>query len=357
MSPDKAAPWAIRLMSRVPTGSAATSGNFSQPLVASIYTADPAAHVFKGRIYIYVTHDIDVPPLSDIGPFKGCPGHGFAGRDYCVLSMDRIGGEVTVHPSVLDIDHVAWAARQLWAPDAAEKDGAYYLYFTARDHEGAFRIGVAVSYRPEGPFAALPQPMKGSYSIDPAVFTDNDGASYLYFGGIGPGQLDQIVDGRWDRSAQPADCLEPDAPAFSPRVARLNSDMLEFAEEPREVRILDPEGSPLQAGDHRRRFFESAWMHEHGGRYYLSYSTGDTHLIVYAIGENPYGPFIYQGIILPPVEGWTTHQSIIEVDGRHWLFYHDGQLSGESRLRNVKMTELVYEANGSIRTVDYRRTK
>src|SRR6266851_3340111 len=67
----------------------------SQPLVTSIYTADPSAHVFGGRIYIYASHDInDGPPLPDVEPFKGSEGNAFKMRDYHVLSMDRIGGEV-----------------------------------------------------------------------------------------------------------------------------------------------------------------------------------------------------------------------------------------------------------------------
>jgi hypothetical protein len=58
----------------------------SQPLVEHIYTADPSAHVFNGRIYIYPSHDIDAGiPEDDDG------GH-FAMNDYHVLSMDSIGG-------------------------------------------------------------------------------------------------------------------------------------------------------------------------------------------------------------------------------------------------------------------------
>ncbi|MBQ1205427.1 MAG: hypothetical protein IIX66_06010, partial [Alistipes sp.] len=32
----------------------------------------------------------------------------------------------------------------------------------------------------------------------------------------------------------------------------------------------------------------------------LSYSTGDTHYLCYAIGDNPYGPFTYKGVIMTP---------------------------------------------------------
>src|SRR5688500_6021382 len=37
--------------------SQADSKYISQPLVTHIYTADPSAHVFNGRIYIYPSHD------------------------------------------------------------------------------------------------------------------------------------------------------------------------------------------------------------------------------------------------------------------------------------------------------------
>ncbi|MFP3670645.1 hypothetical protein SB717_36790, partial [Priestia sp. SIMBA_032] len=53
------------------------------------------------------------------------------------------------------------------------------------------------------------------------------------------------------------------------------------------------------------------WVHKYNGKYYLSYSTGDTHNIVYAIGDSPYGPFTYKGVILDPVLGWTNHHSIV----------------------------------------------
>ena len=110
----------------------------TQPLVTDIYTADPSAHVFNGRIFIYPSHDIDagVKP-DDLGSH-------FAMRDYHVFSMDRVGGAVTDHGVALDIKNVPWAGRQMWAPDAAEKGGRYYLYFPVKDKEDVFRIGVAV---------------------------------------------------------------------------------------------------------------------------------------------------------------------------------------------------------------------
>ena len=322
----------------------------SLPLVTSIYTADPSAHVFEGRIYVYPSHDIDGPALPDVEPFKGSKGNGYKMRDYVVLSMDHVGGDVTVHPPALDIKDVPWAARQMWAPDAEFKNGLYYLYFPAKDKAGAFRIGVATSKRPAGPFVARPEPIRGSYSIDPCVFTDGDGQSYLYFGGLSGGQLQIIVDGKYDPNAAKAETRPTEGHALMPRVAKLTPDMLEFAETPREAMIVDNAGRPVDGGD--RRFFESAWLHKYNGKYYLSYSTGSTHLIAYAIGDSPYGPFVYQGTVLLPVQGWTTHQSIVQADGRWWLFYHDTQSSNKTFLRNVKVTELTYDPDGTIRPID-----
>ncbi len=318
----------------------------SQPLVSEIYTADPSAHVWDGKIYIYPSHDIDGPtPEDDLGAH-------FEMRDYRVLSMDKIGGKVTVHPVALDVGQVPWATKQMWAPDAAKKNDTYYLYFPAKDKQGAFRIGVATSKSPVGPFKAQPQPIKGSFSIDPAVFTDTDGKTYMYFGGIWGGQLQRNVTGTYDPNGSKTDLNADDKPALAPKVARLSDDMLEFAEPPKDVTILDESGKPLLGGDHDRRFFEASWMHKYNGKYYFSYSTGDTHYLVYAIGDSPYGPFTYTGRILEPVDGWTTHHSIVEANGRWWLFYADSQLSQTTRLRNVKVTELFYNPDGTIKTLD-----
>ena len=116
---------------------------------------------------------------------------------------------------------------------------------------------------------------------------------------------------------------------------------------------VDENGRSLLAGDHDRRFFEAAWLHKYNGRYYFSYSTGDTHFIAYAIGDNPMGPFVYQGIILEPVIGWTTHHSIVVFKGKWYLFYHDSSLSGgATNKRSIKVAELTYNADGTIQTIE-----
>lgn len=316
----------------------------SDPLVSHIYTADPSAHVFNDRIYIYPSHDIDTTvPEDDLGSH-------FDMKDYHILSMDSIGGKVTDHGVVLDIKDIPWVGRQLWAPDAAFSNGKYFLYFPAKDKSDVFRIGVAVADTPEGPFKAEAKPIEGSYSIDPAVFKDSDGKHYMYFGGIWGGQLQRWNNGKYDSNGSKTDRNDGGA-AIMPRVVRLADNMLSFAEPVREVKIVDENGKPLAGSDHNRRFFEASWVHKFNGKYYFSYSTGDTHFICYAIGDSPYGPFTYKGVILNPVLGWTNHHSILDVNGKWYLFYHDSELSGKTPLRNIKVTPLVHEADGSIKTI------
>ena len=320
----------------------------SQPLVTHIYTADPSAHVFDGKLYIYPSHDIDAGiPFNDNGDHFGM-------EDYHVLRMDSPDSKAEDCGVALHVKDVPWAERQMWAPDAATKDGKYYLYFPAKRANGLFQIGVAIGDHPAGPFKAEPEAIEGSYSIDPAVYREDDGEHYIYFGGIWGGQLQCYRDNTYSPDYQEPTANEP---ALGPRVARLSADMKQFAETPREVVILDEQGQPLLAGDHERRYFEGPWMHKYQGRYYLSYSTGDTHFLCYATSDNPYGPFTYQGQILTPVVGWTTHHSICEFEGKWYLFYHDSILSGGvTHLRSVKMTELKYDDQGRILTIEpYKR--
>ncbi|GAA0246706.1 glycoside hydrolase family 43 protein [Rhodanobacter caeni] len=312
----------------------------SSPLVTHIYTADPSAHVFDGAIYIYPSHDIEGGvPFNDNGDH-------FCMEDYHVFRMASPDSEAVDCGVALHVKDVPWAERQMWAPDAARKNGKYYLYFPAKRADGIFQIGVAVGDRPEGPFKPEPTAIEGSYSIDPAVYADDDGEHYMYFGGLWGGQLQKYRDNTYaEANEEPA----ADEPALGPRVARLDAAMTGFAEAPREIVILDEEGKPLRAGDHERRYFEGPWMHRYKGTYYLSYSTGNTHFLCYATADNPYGPFTYRGRILSPVVGWTTHHSTCAIGDKWYLFYHDALLSGGvTHLRSIKMTELQHDEQGRI---------
>ncbi len=315
----------------------------NEPLVTHIYTADPSAHVFEDKIYIYPSHDLVHDGESDDD------GNQYTMEDYHIFSMDDIDAPVVDHGEALHVKDVPWASKQMWAPDAAYKDGTYYFYFPAKDKDGIFRIGVATSKSPSGPFTPEANYIPGSFSIDPAVFVDDDGKAYMYVGGIWGGQLEKWQTGEFVADAGPQN---PSEEAISVYVTTMNDDMLTFAEPLRESKILDESGKPLLAGDEDRRFFEAPWMHKYKGTYYLTYSTGSSHYIVYATSDNPMGPFTYRGRILEPVIGWTTHHSIIEFKGKWYLFYHDSSLSGGiDHRRSMKFTEIKYNEDGEVQTI------
>jgi len=320
------------------------------PLVEHMYTADPSAHVFEGKIYIYPSHDLDHD-----GPSTH-EGEHYSMEDYHVLSIDDFESPCVDHGESLHVKDVPWAKKQMWAPDAAYKNNKYYLFFPAKDTNDIFRIGVATSSKPAGPFIPEKDYIPGSFSIDPAVLVDDDDKAFMYFGGLWGGQLEKWRTGVYLPDGEgPAD-LEP---ALGPMAAELSEDMLTFKAKPQEILIVDEEGNPILAGDESRRYFEGPWVHKYKGIYYLSYSTGTTHTIAYAMGKNPQGPFVYKGTILTPVIGWTTHHSIVQFEDKWYLFYHDCSLSnGVDHKRCVKYTELKYNEDGTIQTIDpYKGSK
>ena len=313
-------------------------------LVPEDFMADPAVHVFNDKLYIYPSHD------RESGIPENDNGDHFDMVDYHVFSIDGDPMTATVvdHGKVLDVPSIPWSGRQLWDCDVACKNGKYYMYFPLKDKNDIFRIGVAIADKPEGPFVPQPDPIRGSYSIDPAIFEEN-GKYYMYFGGLWGGQLQRYRD---NKALESAILPEGNDPCVGPRIVELSDNMHQFAEDPREVVILDKEGKPIKAGDTDKRFFEAAWLHKYKGKYYFSYSTGDTHNLCYATGDNIYGPFTYQGVILTPVVGWTTHHSIVEYRGQWYLFHHDSVPSGgRTWLRSLKVTVLEYDEKGKIKTI------
>ncbi len=137
------------------------------------YMADPSANVFNDRLYIYPSHDRDSGEA-----FDDDGGH-FQMKDYHVLSLDNVeNGAITDHGVILDVEQVEWAEKQMWDNDVVEKDGKYYLVFSAKDYNGVFHLGVAVADNPEGPFKPEPHPIRGSFSIDTNMLNDDAGQEY-----------------------------------------------------------------------------------------------------------------------------------------------------------------------------------
>src|SRR5690606_16009626 len=124
-------------------------------LFPSDYMADPSAHVFEDKIYIYPSHD------WESGIAETDIGDDFNMQDYHVCSMEDAEAEVVDHGVALSVKDIPWAGRQLWDADVAYKNGKYYMYFPLKDQNDIFRMGVAISDRPEGPFIPETHAMKG----------------------------------------------------------------------------------------------------------------------------------------------------------------------------------------------------
>lgn len=151
-------------------------------LLPDRYTADASAHVVDGKLFAWTSHDLEVD-------FKQQDETQYMMRDYTLMSFSEDMSVVEDYGNVLPIETVPWASRMMWAPDCVCKKGmGCFLYFPAQDKNQVFKIGVAHSKTVYGPYTADPEPIPGSFSIDPAVFTDDDGTSYMFFGGDWGGQ-------------------------------------------------------------------------------------------------------------------------------------------------------------------------
>ncbi|WUG14250.1 family 43 glycosylhydrolase [Streptomyces sp. NBC_00461] len=272
--------------------------------------ADPDVRHLDGRYWIYPTTD----------GFPGWSGTRFKAYS----SRDLV--HWTDHGVVLDLGtDVSWADTYAWAPAIAERDGRYYFYFCAEQ-----QTGVAVADSPAGPFKdALGEPLvaKGTLSgqmIDPAVFTDDDGTSYLYWGN-GHGY-----------------------------VVPLNDDMVSY--DATKVKDITPDN-----------FREGSFVIKRRGTYYFMWSEDDTrsenYHVAYATGPSPLGPWTERGTILSkrPEYGilGTGHHSVVNTPGTDdwYIVYHrfalngPGKPCGDGMHRETTVDRLTFAADGTIEPV------
>ena len=211
--------------------------------------ADPQIALFDGVYYIYPTTD------------------GFANWTSTTFSVFSSTNLVdwTDRGVILDLPRdLTWATGHAWAPAITRVGGTYYFYFCADQ-----QIGVATASSPVGPFKdALGHPLiattaYGTHSIDPYLFTDDDGTNYLYFGSGTNGA----------------------------RVVKLGADMKSLVGTPANITPSGASG-----------VVEGTLMFKRNGTYYLQWSEGDTrnatYQVAYAKAQSPTGPFTRLGVIL-----------------------------------------------------------
>jgi len=285
----------------------------NNPLMTQRFGADPYALVYDDTLYIYMT--ADTPEYDADGNLKDNT-YGIIRSINVISSKDMVNW--TDHGSIYAAgrDGAAKTANNSWAPAAAWKmiDGKpkFFLYF-ANNGSGIF---VLTSDSPTGPFTdplgtelvsrRTPTCDTVPWLFDPAVFVDDDGSAYLYFGG-----------------GVPKD--KPDHP-YSARVVKLGDDMISLDGDP--VAIDPP------------YLFEDSGIHKMGNTYYYTYSSNFSVTsagtkeyglkngeICYMTSDSPMGPFTYQGVILPnPGEffgaGGNNHHCVFNFRGDWYITYH-----------------------------------
>jgi hypothetical protein len=290
-------------------------GSIAQnPVIRDQFTADPAARVFNGKVYLFPSHDI----MSTEG--KGRKGW-FCMQDYHVFSSSNLTDWID-HGVIVSQNKVNWVDStkySMWAPDCIFRNGKYFFYFPALVKDTifgkGFAVGVAVADKPEGPYLPQPLPIEGVHGIDPNAFIDKDGQAYLYWA------FRKIF------------------------VAKLRNNMTELDSTPIVIENLPEKG-----------LIEGPSLFERNDIFYLTYPHVENTIerLEYAIADNPLGPFKYAGVIMDesPSGCWTNQQSIIQFKDQWYIFYHDHDLSPNfDKNRSTRIDSLFFNEDGSIRKV------
>ena len=282
------------------------------PIVQTIYTADPAPLVHDGRVYVYTGHDEDGSTW-------------FTMRDWRVFSSaDMVNW--TDHGSPLSLSTFSWASQDAWAGQAIQRNGKFYWYVPVRSSNGAQHIGVAVADSPTGPFRdPLGRPLVSNAEIDPTVFIDTDGQAYLYYG--------------------------------NPNLyyVRLNPDMISYSGTPQRVN-LTTQGFGVRRNTERPTSYEEGpWLFKRNSLYYMMFAGGPiSEHIAYSTGPSATGPWTYRGVIMPTQGGsFTNHAGIVDFAGNSYFFYHNGALPGGGGFtRSIAVERFSYNADGTIPTIN-----
>lgn len=278
----------------------------ANPITGKMFTADPAALVDNGRVYLYVGHD-EAPE---------------GGKDY-VMNEWRVLSSCDMknwkdEGAPIPFSTFAWARKDAWAGDIAKRNGKYYFYATVSHKTVPGKaIGVAVASSPTGPFvdargtALVTNDMTHETriswdDIDPGVFIDDDGQAYLY----------------WGNTVM--------------KYAKLKANMIEF-DGPIHTVGLDS-------------FTEAPYVHKHNGTYYLTYSAKFPEETVYMTGPSATGPWTHRGVLMEKNDNVKTiHQAIVDFNGKSYIFYHNAKLAGGGEFRrSAAVEEFQYKPDGTI---------
>ncbi|GAA2851264.1 glycosyl hydrolase family 43 [Actinoplanes cyaneus] len=295
---------------------AAVPARAANPVITSIYTADPAPLVVGGTMYVYAGRD-EAPAGTN----------NFVMHEWHVLSSTD-ANSWTDNGAKASIATFPWAGADAWAGEVEPRNGKYYWYTSVNGNgAGWMDIGVAVGNSPLGPFTDAKggplisdsTPNSSGLNIDPTVFVDDDGQAYLYWGGY-----------------------------WGPRAVKLAADMVTTVGS-----VVTPSGLT--------DYWEAPWMFKRNGTYYLMYAANDTNGCVtnsnyacqrYATASNPLGPWTQRGIVLGQVSSTTSHAGAVEFNGQWYLVYHTADAPGGGNFRrSVAVDKMSFNNDGTIQRV------
>lgn len=286
------------------------------PIVQTLYTADPAPLVHDGVCYVYTSHDEDVL----VNNF-------FTMNDWrCYSSTDMVNWIDLGSP--LSYTNFSWARGDAWAGQCVYRNGKFYFYVPMNRKGAGMAVGVAVSDKPEGPFKdpiGKPLVYSGHGDIDPTVFIDDDGQAYLYWG--------------------------------NPNLyyVKLNEDMISYSGEINKITLTTESFGVRTKDDRATSYEEGPWFYKRNGLYYMVFAGGPiSEHIAYSTGPGPTGPWTYQGIIMPTQgSSFTNHPGICDYKGNSYFFYHNGALPGGHGFhRSVCVEKFEYNEDGAIPTIN-----
>ncbi len=258
-------------------------------------------------------------PVAMGDPFLLCPS---GGGYYLYGTSDKYNGFVTYRsqdlfaweelPRVFDTkQQKAWGTNCHWAPEVYERNGRFYMFYSAnwkenpnRDAEN-FRIGVAVSDSPEGPFVNVstgPLFDPGFPVIDAHVYFDDEaGTTYLYFSRC---CYKNPVDSELAKKMREEGVYEEITESWIYGIA-LKPDFSGTIGEPvllvrPAMEMDDPqnewESRSVLAREINMRWSEGPYVIKHGGRYHMIYSAnfyaGSHYAMGCAVSDSPLGPFV-----------------------------------------------------------------
>jgi arabinoxylan arabinofuranohydrolase len=291
------------------------------PVVQTIYTADPAPVVHDGTLYLYTSHDED----KLVKNF-------FTMKDWrCFSTIDLVNW--TDHGAVATLYDFKWAGsgwgggfeNGAWAVQAIERNGKWYMYCPLQGRG----IGVLVADNPFGPFTdPIGKPLIANDNIDPTVFIDDDGQAYLYWGNP---KCNYVK-------------LNQDMISFDTSIGNKGVVVLDMTVEQFGKRSKDDPKRPTT-------YEEGPWLYKRNRLYYLFFAAGPiSEHLGYSTGPSAEGPWKYGGVVMPSQGGsFTDHPGIVDYKGKTYLFYHNAALPGGGGYhRSVCVDELKFNLDGSV---------